>query len=63
MMLGIAISGVACGIPIALNIPKLSAAMTTPSLNLTPSTDVPVTAGDCVCVLGMACEYEASSGL
>ena len=34
------------------SIPKLSAATTTPSLNLTPNTDVPVTAGDCVCVIG-----------
>lgn len=33
-------------------VPKLSAAMTTPSLNLTPITDVPVTAGDCVCCIG-----------
>jgi len=32
--------------------PRLSAAMTTPSLNLTPITDVPVTAGDCVCCVG-----------
>ena len=29
-------------------VPRLSAAITTPSLNLTPRTDVPVTAGDCV---------------
>lgn len=35
--------------------PRLSAAMTTPSLNLTPNTDVPVTAGDCVCVFGNDC--------
>ena len=32
--------------------PRLSAAMTTPSLNLTAITDVPVTMGDCVCALG-----------
>lgn len=31
-------------------LPRLSAAITTPSLNLTPSTEVPVTAGDCVWV-------------
>jgi hypothetical protein len=35
--------------------PRLSAARTTPSLNLTPNTDVPVTAGDCVCVFGNDC--------
>ena len=34
------------------NVPRLSAAMTTPSLNLTASTDVPVTTGDCVCCFG-----------
>ena len=28
--------------------PRLSAAMTTPSLNLTARTEVPVTTGDCV---------------
>jgi hypothetical protein len=30
-------------------VPRLSAAMTTPSLNLRATTDVPVTMGDCVC--------------
>ena len=34
------------------NVPRLSAAMTTPSLNLTASTEVPVTTGDCVCCFG-----------
>jgi hypothetical protein len=33
-------------------IPRLSAAITTPSLNLTAITDVPVTIGDCVCWFG-----------
>ncbi len=33
-------------------LPRLSAAITTPSLNLTPSTEVPVTAGDWVWVCG-----------
>jgi hypothetical protein len=32
------------------SLPRLSAAITTPSLNLTPNTEVPVTAGDCVWV-------------
>ena len=32
--------------------PRLSAAITTPSLNFNAITDVPVTAGDCVCVVG-----------
>ena len=42
---------------------RLSAAITTPPLYLTPSTDVPVTAGDCVCCFGMAaCMYEWSYG-
>lgn len=50
-------------IPVTLRVPKLSAAMTTPSLNLTPNTDVPVTAGDCVCAVGMTCECDASRGL
>lgn len=31
------------------NKPRLSAAMTTPSLYLTATTEVPVTTGDCVC--------------
>lgn len=43
------------------NIPRLSAAMTTPSLNLTAITEVPVTIGDCVCVLGpVVWRYDAS---
>jgi hypothetical protein len=33
-------------------IPRLSAAMTTPSLYLMATTDVPVTTGDCVCWIG-----------
>lgn len=33
-------------------IPRLSVAIATPPLNLTATTDVPVTAGDCVWVLG-----------
>ena len=33
-------------------IPRLSAAITTPSLNLTARTDVPVTTGDWVCCIG-----------
>lgn len=37
---------------VEISLPRLSAAMTTPSLNLTARTDVPVTAGDCVCWLG-----------
>ena len=41
--------------------PRLSVARTTPSLNLTPMTDVPVTAGDCVCVFGIdVCIYDWS---
>jgi hypothetical protein len=35
-------------------IPRLSAAMTTPSLNFAASTEVPVTIGLCVCWLGPA---------
>lgn len=43
------------------NEPRLSAAMTTPSLNFTATTEVPVTAGDWVCVLGPElCRYDAS---
>ena len=34
------------------DVPRLSAAMTTPSLNLRATTDVPVTTGDCVFCLG-----------
>lgn len=34
------------------DIPRLSAAITTPSLNLTAITEVPVTIGDCVCWFG-----------
>lgn len=34
------------------SVPKLSAAIATPPLNLTAMTEVPVTAGDCVCVWG-----------
>jgi hypothetical protein len=33
-------------------VPRLSAAMTTPSLNFRATTDVPVTTGDCVWVVG-----------
>ena len=33
-----------------VQLPKLSAAITTPSLNLTARTEVPVTIGDFVCV-------------
>jgi len=33
-------------------VPRLSAAITTPSLYLMPRTDVPVTTGLCVCVIG-----------
>lgn len=33
-------------------VPRLSAAMTTPSLNFRATTDVPVTTGDWVCVVG-----------
>ena len=36
-------------------VPKLSAAMTTPSLNFMARTEVPVTAGDWVWVLGPCC--------
>lgn len=32
--------------------PRLSAAITMPSLYFVAMTDVPVTAGDCVCVIG-----------
>ena len=43
------------------NIPRLSAAMMTPSLNLMAITDVPVTIGDVVAALGpVVCRYEAS---
>lgn len=31
------------------HIPRLSAAITTPSLNFMARTEVPVTTGDCVC--------------
>lgn len=43
-------------------LPRLSAAMTTPSLNLRATTDVPVTIGDCVCWFGplLLDRYEAS---
>jgi len=37
-------------------IPRLSAAMTTPSLNLAASTEVPVTIGLCVCWFGPEAE-------
>jgi hypothetical protein len=37
-------------------VPRLSAAMTTPSLNLAASTEVPVTMGLCVCWFGPAAE-------
>ena len=33
-------------------LPRLSAAITTPSLNFRATTDVPVTTGDWVCVVG-----------
>ena len=33
-------------------LPRLSAAMTMPSLNFTARTEVPVTMGDLVCVFG-----------
>lgn len=33
-------------------VPRLSVARATPPLNFTPTTDVPVTAGDEVCALG-----------
>lgn len=43
------------------NIPRLSAAITTPSLNFKATTDVPVTIGDCVCWFGpFDCRYDAS---
>lgn len=46
---------------VCIGVPRLSAAMTTPSLNFMPSTDVPVTMGDWVCWLGpFVCMYEAS---
>lgn len=35
-----------------VNVPKLSVAKATPPWNFTPTTDVPVTAGDEVCDLG-----------
>ena len=42
-------------------IPRLSVANATPPLNLTPTTDVPVTAGEVVCVLGpVLWRYEGS---
>lgn len=34
------------------DVPRLSAAITTPSLNFRATTDVPVTTGDWVCVVG-----------
>jgi hypothetical protein len=37
---------------IETDLPRLSAAMTTPSLNLMATTDVPVTTGDCVACFG-----------
>ena len=44
-------------------LPRLSAAITTPSLNLTPSTEVPVTAGDWVWVCGNEdCRCDESYG-
>ena len=50
------------GVGECVGVPRLSAAMTTPSLNFMPSTEVPVTMGDCVCLLGplLGCMYEAS---
>lgn len=43
------------------DIPRLSAAMTTPSLNLMAITDVPVTMGACVCWFAPSgCMYEWS---
>lgn len=41
-----------CFDPVLSAIPRLSAAITTPSLNLIATTDVPVTIGDCVCWFG-----------
>ncbi len=39
--------------------PRLSAAITTPSLNLTATTEVPVTMGDCVWFFGtLECRYD-----
>jgi hypothetical protein len=38
-------------------VPRLSAAMTTPSLYLIAITEVPVTMGDCVCCVGPDCMY------
>lgn len=32
-----------------MSVPRLSAAITTPSLNFSAMTEVPVTMGDCVC--------------
>ena len=41
--------------------PRLSAAITTPSLNFTARTEVPVTTGCWVCCIGLLpCRYEAS---
>jgi len=34
------------------SVPRLSAAITTPSANLRATTEVPVTTGDCVCWFG-----------
>ncbi len=46
---------------IRLDGPRLSAAITTPSLNLTATTDVPVTIGCCVCCFGPeVCKYDES---
>ena len=46
-----------------MQLPKLSAAITTPSLNLTARTEVPVTIGDFVCVWGWPdWRYDASYG-
>ena len=46
---------------VVYDIPRLSAAMTTPSLNFMAITEVPVTMGDCVCWLGpLVCMYEWS---
>ena len=45
------------------HVPRLSAAITTPSLNLTARTDVPVTMGDWVWVWGRRdWRYDASYG-
>lgn len=48
-------------VAVSRHVPRLSAAITTPSLNLSATTDVPVTMGDWVCVLGpLGRMYEAS---